>query len=287
MTEPAARTPRLTYTSPTHIRAGAATPYRWGDESSGYVDDEVLISSPLLHSIIFTLSGYGSFVHSRANPTIFKADIVYVVLSGSLLLADPEHGQLLNVDPGDALFFRRDTWHDGFNRSADPVRVLELFSPTPAAGASSAYAKQQPFLEESRYGDDDAIGRWPDLAPALEAARRIHLSRPAERLLRLEGDVLWGLIASTEHLHAATGELTPQGTGPTRRYGGDAALHVTRGPVLATTHHDGSDETFEIASGDTLIVPEGGALGLQGGGSHAAEFILGVAPTYTEPGASG
>lgn len=282
MTQQQARTPRLAYAMPTHVRAGNATRHRWGDTESGFVEDEVLISSPLIHSIIFTLPPRGSFVHSRENPTIFCADIVYVVLSGSLLLADPEHGQVVRAATGDALFFRRDTWHDGFNRESDPVRVLELFAPTPSTGASSAYARAQPFLERSRYGDDDVIGHWPELASRLVQRYRISCVRPADRPLRLEGDVLWGIIASTEHLHAATGELPAGGSGPVRRYGGDAVLHVTQGLVMATSSMDSMKAEHLLGNGDTLILPKGASLGLRCTEGLDARFILGVAPSYDE-----
>jgi quercetin dioxygenase-like cupin family protein len=273
------RTPRIAYSEPTLITAGAATPYRWGDADSGFVDDEVLISSMALHSIIFTMPSGGSFVHSRENPTIFAADIVYVVLSGRLLLADPEHGQLVLAEAGEALFFRRDTWHDGFNRGTEPVRVLELFAPTPAAGASSAYARAQPFLERATYGDDSLIGHWPAGIDE-RAAGRIRLVPPERRALHLEGDVLWSIVASTEHLHAATGELIPGGTGPSRRYGGDAILHLTAGTILATTEHRGTETEHRATAGDTLVVPQGDSLGLRCPDDTPASFILGVAPAY-------
>ena len=273
------RTPRIAYSEPTLIKAGAATPYRWGDADSGFVEDEVLISSMALHSIIFTMPPGGSFVHSRANPTIFAADIVYVVLGGRLLLADPEHGQLVLAETGDALFFRRDTWHDGFNRGAEPVRVLELFAPTPAVGASSAYAKAQPYLEQSSYGDEGIIGHWPRPTADPDGGR-IRSVPHGRRALRLEGDVLWSVVASTEHLHAATGELIPGGTSPARRYGGDAILHLTAGMIVATTEHGGAAVEHRAASGDTIVVPEGDSLELRCPHDASASFILGVAPAY-------
>lgn len=285
MTDQPGRTPRLSYTTPTLIRAGEATPHRWGDAASGYVEDEVLVSSARLHSIIFTLPPRGHFVHSSENPTIFRADIVYVVLEGSLVLVDPEHGQVVRAGQGEALFFRRDTWHDGYNRERAPTRVLELFAPTPAAGASSAYARAQPFLERNRYGNAHAIGHWPDLAPTLERQARIRLVAPAQRLLRLEGDILWGLIASTQHLHAATGELPAGGAGPARGYGGDACLHITSGQVVAAAAWEGDVDELALGPGDTLIAPQGTTLGLRCGPERDATFILGVAPAYdaTDP----
>lgn len=274
----------MAYAEPTLIRAGTAVSHEWGDEASGFVQDEVLVSSALLHSIIFTLPVGGSFVHSRANPTIFGADVVYIVLGGRLLLADPEHGQLVVAASGDALFFRRDTWHDGFNRGEEPVRVLELFAPTPAAGASSAYARAQPYLEHARYGDDAIIGHWPEAATAAAEVRRIHLATGAQRSLRLEGDVLWSIIASTEHLHAASGELVRGGAGPRRQYGGDAILHLTSGSVLAVTDRGSSTVEHSLGPGDSLVVPRGYSLTLGGEVDTAASFILGVAPTYDEHG---
>jgi quercetin dioxygenase-like cupin family protein len=278
------RTPRVSYAAPTRVRAGEARRHRWGDDASGYVEDEVIISSGLLHAIIFELPRGGSFVHSRENPTIFGADIVYVVLSGVLLLADPEHGQLAEAGTGDALFFRRDTWHDGFDRGHERLRVLEFFAPPPATGTSSAYAREQPYLQHARYGNDDAIGGWPERADVLRASQRIHLLRPRDRLLRLEGDVLWSIIASTEHLHVASGRLSAGRAGPARRYGGDAALYLTGGHLRVETIWGEDKSEHLLAPGDTLIAPEGTTMGLRASDASDADFLLGVAPSYFADG---
>ena len=71
---------------------------------------------------------------------------------------------------GESVFFRRDTWHHAFALGPEPLRVLELFAPPPAAGASSAYARAQPYLETSRYADDELLGSWPPPAPRDAAA---------------------------------------------------------------------------------------------------------------------
>jgi len=48
-------TPRPTYSRPTVVRPEEAVHHLWGDEGSGFVGDEVLLSSDLLHALVFTL----------------------------------------------------------------------------------------------------------------------------------------------------------------------------------------------------------------------------------------
>ena len=281
------RTPRISYADPTVIRAGQATAYRWGDETSGFVEDEVLVSSQLLHSIVFKLRPGTGFQHSHANPTIFRADVVYTVLAGAILVIDPEQGQVVRVQQGESVFFRRDTWHDGLNQGAAEARVLEFFSPPPATGSSSAYARQQPFLKNARYADDSVIGHWPGQAGTPEEGPRLQLVRPQQRPLRLEGDLLLGLIASTEFLTAAVGEIPGGGQSPARRYGGEACMVVTSGELSVHTELRGDAAQHQLGSGDTFIAPAGTSVSYHNQADGPTEFVLGVAPSYLDPGVGG
>ena len=103
----------------------------------------------------------GAFRHSEDYRTIFAADEVLYVLSGVMVLCNPATGEVQRVGPGEAAFFRRDTWHHAFNYSTEPLRVLEMFAPPPAQGTSSAYARAQPNLTQTRYGQEQWMGRWP------------------------------------------------------------------------------------------------------------------------------
>ena len=49
------------------------------------------------------------------------------MLSGTLGLANPETGEFCIAKEGEALFFRKETWHHGFNLGNEQVRVLESF----------------------------------------------------------------------------------------------------------------------------------------------------------------
>ena len=118
--------------------------------------DWIYASTDKVHMLLFGVPPGGGFRHSPDFRTIFAADEVLHVLEGTMVIADPETGEVQRVGTGESVFFRRDTWHHAFALGPEPLRVLELFAPPPAAGASSAYARAQPYLEASRYADDAA-----------------------------------------------------------------------------------------------------------------------------------
>ncbi len=154
-------TPRPTFDSPTVIRFDDAVTATWGDEISGHVFDRIFVSSSKIHHIIYELEPHGGFTHSNEYRTIFAAHEVMVVLSGELVLANPETGEVVRALPGEAVVFGPDTWHHGFNESADPLRVLEFFAPPPSIGTSGAYARTKPLLERSKHTRDDLLASWP------------------------------------------------------------------------------------------------------------------------------
>ena len=273
-------TPRPAFTSPTRIAAGAGVHHTWGDASAGFVHDEVLLSSATLHALIFSIPAGGGWRHSPENPVIFAADEIYLVLEGRLALIDPARGEVADARPGEAVFFRRDTWHHGRAWGSEPLRVLELMAPTPAAGASTAYALRQPYLEleAARTADDTLLGRIPMERAEIDARASFRVLRDADRLPRLEGDLLVGILVSTPELTAAIAELPARGASELRRYGGDLLLHVLDGRVEAELPGAEPDRVA-LAPGDTLVLPAGAPLRLHGAGADA-RLLLGVAPTY-------
>ena len=150
--------PRPTFDEATPLRRADVVTYTWGDDGSGEVQDWLYVSSEKIHELVFGLPPHGSFLHSDEFRTIFAADELLYVLSGTLLLANPESGEAHRVEAGEAAFFRRDTWHHAHAIGRDALRVLELFAPPPAAGASGAYARSQPLLSHVALGDDGQLG---------------------------------------------------------------------------------------------------------------------------------
>jgi len=153
--------PRPTFSEPTHLPYASVTRHLWGDPEAGEVADWIYVSSDKIHHLVFSLAPGGEFRHSNEFRTIFAADQVYYVLRGVMVIANPETGEVRHVKAGEAVFFRRDTWHHAFNYGSEPLRVLEYFSPPPSQGTSGAYARTKPLLTQTKYTQDQALGRWP------------------------------------------------------------------------------------------------------------------------------
>ncbi|MBA3449769.1 MAG: cupin domain-containing protein, partial [Chloroflexia bacterium] len=226
--------PRPTFDVPVAIPYGSVTRYLWGDADAGEVADWIYVSSDCIHQLVYGLPPGGAFRHSESFRTIFAADVVYYVLSGVLVIANPDTGEVQRLLPGDAAFFRRDTWHHAFNYSTEPLRVLEFFAPPPSQGTSGAYARAQPYLTDSRYTRDGWLERWPTAATEEAASRTIHPIRADDVLWHLQGKehpLLVGLLVSTEHLTVGRIELLPGQKSEVECHAGDEGVYVLSGTV--------------------------------------------------------
>jgi quercetin dioxygenase-like cupin family protein len=269
--------PRPTFDRPTAIPREAATRHVWGDAEAGEVADWIYASTERIHCLVFGLPAGGWFRHSRQHPTVFAADELLYVLQGTMALANPETGEVVRVPAGELAVFGRDTWHHAFAHGTEPLRVLELFAPPPAAGASSAYARGRPLLEVSRYADDDRLGHWPPPEPP---AARLRVIRPADVLWRRDLGVLCGILVSTEHLTAATLELGPGETAAVHEHGGDEVLMALDGPLWVRAWHGDAVHVFELTAEDACYVPAGSPHEYRNAGPGAVRAICGIAPRY-------
>ncbi len=271
--------PRPTYDRPTAIPFADVTRHTWGNPEAGLVDDWIYVSSDLIHAIIFGLDPGKSFRHSEDFRTIFGADEVLHVLAGTFVIANPENGEVHRVEAGESVFFRKDTWHHGFSYGAEPVRVLEFFAPPPSTGTSGPYARTKDYLPEERwsYADDAATGAFPGAASGSGTMRVI---RPLDRLHRLEGDALVGLIASTEQLTVASARLVPGGSSDPVRRDGDTLVIVEDGTACLRAESSGVAFEFELSRWDAAYVPRGASYQIEGTGTRPVDVLIGVAPEY-------
>ena len=265
--------PRPSFEAPTVIRAADAVRHTWGDEEAGFVEDWIYVSSQRIHAIVFGLPPGGVFRHSDSFRTVFAADELLHVLQGTLVLANPETGEIVRADPGESVFFRRDTWHHGFSYGDEPLRVLELFAPPPATGTSGSYARTRPYLDESVYAVEGVVG---NLAGARPPDGSLHLLRREDSVWRLDRDVLVGLLISTEHLTAGT--LTvPAGNGSLEEsHDGEELVYVTRGELEVEAV--GVEAT--LGPGDAFFVPSATAHRYGATAAGVAEAVFGVAPSF-------
>ena len=272
--------PRPSFDVPTVLRADEVVRHTWGDADAGLVEDWIYVSSRLIHAIVFGMPPGGKFTHSESFRTIFAADELLYVLQGTLVLANPETGEIVRAEPGESVFFRRDTWHHGFSYGDEQLRVLEFFAPPPATGTSGAYAQTQPYLEVSTYADDTVLG---NLTGSRDEGDRGSFSvrRRADAVLRLDRGVLVGLLVSTEHLTVGTVTVPAGHSSVAESHDGEEILYATRGAL----HVEAGGVEATLAPGDGFLIPARTPHSYAADGDQVAEGIFGVAPSYTTPAA--
>jgi quercetin dioxygenase-like cupin family protein len=278
-----AASPRPTFDKPTAIPYEQATRHVWGDAGSGQVLDWIYVSSGKIHQLVFALPAGGRFRHSDAHRTIFAADELYYVLSGTLALANPDSGEVQRLAAGEAAFFRRDTWHHGFNCGSEPLRVLEFFAPPPASGSSSAYAKTKPNLTTNRYTQDQWLGQWPMARAEVARSARFTVLRDADLLWRMEGGeqpALTGLLVSTDQLTVGKLCLQPGQLTDPETHGGDESLYVLDGVLTLSVATADSAPWYELKAGDGFYLPEGTSHQYRNLSNRPVTVLFGVAPRY-------
>jgi mannose-6-phosphate isomerase-like protein (cupin superfamily) len=103
--------PRPTFDGPAAIPYASVTRHIWGDPEAGEVADWIYASTERVHALVFGLAPGAWFRHSPEFRTIFGADELLYVLRGTMVIANPETGEVLRVPRGGSAFFRADTWH--------------------------------------------------------------------------------------------------------------------------------------------------------------------------------
>jgi quercetin dioxygenase-like cupin family protein len=284
---PYAPSPRPTFDVPTLVTRQAVTRHIWGDTEAGEVMDWIYVSSQTLHVLKFGVAPGQAFRHSQEFRTVFRADELLHVLSGTMLLSNPETGEVVRLEEGGNVYFGADTWHHAFAEGTKALRVLEIFAPPPSAGTAGTYARQQPYLAQSRYTRDEILGRLDhrggsDNAPPANSFRPI---LDADQQHRLEGSALVSLLISTEQITVAAVRVSPGGCSDERSHGGDAMVFVTSGRLVVRCRHLGQTYVFEVDPHDAVYLPEGATREIRNVEDGDATALLGVAPSYLPRGA--
>jgi quercetin dioxygenase-like cupin family protein len=270
--------PRPTFDQPTAIKAEQATRYLWGDETSGYVADRIYASTGAIHALVFELPESGRFLHSEEYRTVFGADELLRVLEGTMVIANPETGEVLRVPEGGNVFFGKNTWHHAFAHGGTPLRVLEIFAPPPSTGASGAYARTRPYLHTSRYADDSVVGALPSTDGT--RPQTLRLLREHDVVWRRDLNVLSGFLISTDQLTVHTLEINRGEAANVHAHGGDEILYVTGGSLWVRAWHGGEAFTFELVPDDACFIPEGAEHEYRNLRDTTATALVGVAPSY-------
>jgi quercetin dioxygenase-like cupin family protein len=237
------------------------------------------VSSDSLHVLEFELAPGGGFRHSPSNRTVFAADVAYCVRAGTLVIADPEHGEVQVVETGEIVLFRRDTWHHGFNPSQQPVRVLEFFAPPPSRGTASVYARQQPMLDSTRYHDESWDTRWPAARADYELLSRLRVLRDRDVLWSLAQQSpghLLGRLVDTEHLLVQTGRVAAGHLEDFRVVDDESMLVVTDGELWVDARtDDDAPRAACLHPGDAVWLPRGSQLRVLVRAGSPATYLMG------------
>ena len=275
--------PRPTFPGPAHIPYEAATRHLWGDQASGEVADWIYVSSDKIHHLVFGLPPGGGFRHSDAYRTVFAADEVLYVLSGTMVIANPETGEVHQVAAGDAVFFGPDTWHHAFNYGTEPLRVLEFFAPPPSQGTAGTYARTRPNLTAVTYTQDRWLGQWPAARVEARHQHTMQVLRAGEALWRLEGHdrpILVGILATTDRLTVGKVRVLPGQHSDAHVHGGDESLYLLEGSLhVRLPEHEGQS-WFELGPADGFYIPQGVPHQYYNISDRPVDFIFGVAPHY-------
>lgn len=255
-------TPRPLYDTPTHIRRKDMAHHVWGDFASGLVTDRVISSSPQLHVLEFQIAPGGEFRHSPSNQTIFAADVLYYVIEGELILANPQTGEVVRVPSGTGRLFHRGTWNHGFNPKSQAVRVVEFFSPPPARGAASEYSKTQPPLNELKYGLGSTVVNWPEQQSEYLKGTSFWRVSDEDAAYAFRDNKASHLIAnlvSTQFLQVSKGTVQPGHVEDFVRTEKESVIYLLEGELWidVLTEDQGYKATSVLQAGEVMFLPVG------------------------------
>lgn len=277
-----APSPRPDFTRATAIPYDRVTRHIWGDLEAGEVTDWIYASTSLIHVLVFGLAPGRRFEHSPTYRTVFGADEVFQVLSGTMVVANPETGEVHRLSAGGRVAFGAGTWHHAFAHGTTPLRVLEIFAPPPSTGSSGPYARTRPYLDVARYANDELLPGEPPAASSGGSPRRtLRVIREPDIVWRRDLGVLVGVLSSTPQLTVGTLEVNPGETSVAHTHAGDEVVYVVSGRLWVRAWDSTGVHVFEMGPDDACYLPAGVSHEYRNPTGELAEAVIGVAPRFS------
>jgi mannose-6-phosphate isomerase-like protein (cupin superfamily) len=261
----------------------------WGDEQTGRLADWFYADDAEMNLNIVGMPPNGSALDSPANPTIFGADELFYVLEGMMVHSNPVTGEVFVVKPGEAIFFRKDTWHYQWNYSNSQLRMLEFFQPAPKSGTGGSYARAQPPNgNPAKQGRDELLGHWP-MARDEQLQKTTWMIHEHDLLWRIEGaergrEILVGILASTEHMTVAKMSFLGGQRSCEYVHGAEKVIFVESGNLHV--EFPGTKKWIELEPWDGLRIPSGTKHSFYNMSQDPATCLFSVAGDYL-PGCIG
>ena len=272
---------KYTY-EPKLLRHTEVERYIWGDDESGHVVDWYHRNSDKLIMSLFSLAPGAKWTHSQTYKSFYDADEGYYILQGSLTFHNPETGEVQIVNQGEALHFRRHTWHYGYNFGTEQVLILAGFSPLPPdLTDAETIGQEAPPLDPPLGGRYDLLGNWPWNVTAAKEAEEIKVLSERDWLHIIQGKrtpVRVSLFLSTDRLTMGMFTLLPGMVSDPEVHLGDEIAFVTEGKAhvfLPESRH-----VFDMETMDATYVPKGTSHRYINEATEPATIVFAVAPRY-------
>ena len=263
--------PKPDYKKNTFIKFSNLKIHLWGDKVSGYVKDWIYVSNKSIHQIIFGIKPGSNFKHSNEYRTIFGADEFLYVLSGTLIISNPQTGEIHKVEEGQSVFFRKDTWHHAFNYSNKELQVLEFFSPPPLTGTSGAYAKKKPFLKKNIY--QKKILEYPNIN--FKKENSFFILNKEDIIWSLYGpnqELLFGTYVKTKYLKVNLIKLKPGQKSPPISFIHDVCFLSLNDNIIADI--PGHEKSLCMKFRDTIYLKSNNEIIMKNKSKKEAEIIM-------------
>jgi mannose-6-phosphate isomerase-like protein (cupin superfamily) len=271
-------------TEPVVVRYADLERRTWGDEESGRLPDWFYADNVRLSLNIVGMAPNGAVLHSDQNRSIFGSDELFYVLEGTMVQVNPVTGEVLVIHPGEAAFFRKDTWHHQFNYSNHQLRMLEFFQPAPKTGTGGRYARtKENIVPPFKHGRDELLGRWPMERAKVGQQQTMWAIRDSDVLWRLDGatrgrELLVGILASTEHMTVGKIEFLSGQRSDVFVHEGDKVIFVEEGNLHIEFPDAG--RWVELGAWDGCRIPEGTGHSFYNMSHLSARCLFSVAPDY-------
>jgi quercetin dioxygenase-like cupin family protein len=253
----------------------------WGDEVSQRVADWGYSVTERMNFILFALEPGGFWRHSENFRPAYPAHEGYYVVQGELTVHNPQTGEVQVVRAGEALHFRENTWHYGYNFTTEETLVIEALAPVPPGVSVEALERLAGPITEIRSGRTELIGSWPWRAAEARATQTLVPLREADWLHILRGTspaVRVALFVATDKLTMGRFSLLPGVQAEAEAHPGEEALIVLAGRL--SVHLPASDEWFELHPRDGFYLPPGLSHRYCNPFDAPAVVVFAVAPAY-------
>jgi len=257
----------------TLVRAGDTSLLLWGDEKTGFVNDQFHAQSKQLILVTISMPPGRRFHHSETNKPVYTGHTGLYVLEGQYTVQYPDTGEVRVAEQGEILVLRGPQWHFGYNFSDRELRVLETICLVTAPGAVANPACPSP---EAGF-DREAIRDFPATrsAPRLEVVTRrsalnVIVGEQRQTLLRV--------LASTDKLTVAVFDLIGGQRTEAFNFSRDAALYVEKGRLNVRIQAESVWE--ELCPGDAFFFPAGTIWEVFNHGANAASAHLSLAGNF-------